>query len=192
MRVLLLLAVVVAYAPTTRAADSAISCAVADVLAEKAYKRVENAMSKRQHLIAVEASRAFWDLEPYSSSCAQVSTRALDLIEAGFHKNMPDIALTGVSGYLKMDSGIGISRGVEPRPIYRVSPPVGGSYGEFRSLIGEDLQIGEFKKKYGLDQKITNGVWNVWTFNPGAVDTTKSALDAPAMIENSKKAVPRN
>lgn len=133
MKALLLMALVVAYTPMSRAAESSIPCDVADVLAEKAYMRVSSAMSNNQRALALVASQTLWDLREYAPACRQVAARSDDLRASGFDGSSLDPWSQMVLDNVNRNSvKVPITPPKLKLPILRDSPGSGGFIGEYK------------------------------------------------------------
>ncbi|WP_447989411.1 hypothetical protein [Achromobacter spanius] len=199
MKSLLLMALVVAYMPMARAADNSIPCDVADILAEKAYKRVSGAMSNQQRAVAVVASQAFWDLKEYASACPRVVSRGNDLLASGFHAYLLDPWSQAVLEGVNRDS---VKRPFTPPeirfPIRRTTEGSGGFTGEYKNPTAMGIGFSNYqevfcktvgRKTYVGGSAVVNGM----TLPPGfrtyewSTDVdVKSVLDAAAAIEGNK------
>lgn len=199
MKTLILMALVVAYPPMSRAADNSIPCDVADTLAEKAYQRVFGAMSNHQRAAAVVASQAFWDLKKYASACPRVASRASDLLASGFNGSLLDPWSQAVLEGVNRDS---VKRPLTPPelkfPIRRTTQGSGGFTGEYRNPTAmgygsNDKQEVVCKtvrtKTYVGGSAVVNGTTlppNFRTYEWSTEVDVKSVLDAAAAIEGNK------
>jgi len=199
MKTLLLMALVVAYPSMSRAADSAIPCDVADLLAEKAYKRVSDAMSNNQRAAAVVASQAFWDLKEYASACPRVASRASDLLASGFNGSLLDPWSQAVLDGVNRDSVKGPLTPPELKfPIRRTTQGSGGFTGEYRNPTAmgygssdkQEVVCKTVRIKTSIGgSAIVNGTTLPPTFRTSEWSTeidVKSVLDAAAAIEGNK------
>lgn len=199
MKSLLLMALVVAYMPMSRAADSVIPCDVADLLAEKAYKRVSGAMSNNQRAAAVVASQAFWDLKEYASACLRVASRASDLLASGFNGALLDPWSQAVLDGVNRDSVKGpLTPPALKFPIRRTTQGSGGFTGEYRNPTAMGYGFSGTQevvcktvstKTYVGGSAVVNGTTqppNFRTYEWSTEVDVKSVLDAAAAIEGNK------
>lgn len=128
MKVLLKLPLAFAYLPVACAAAGSIPCDVADVLAEKAYKRVSEAMSNHQRAVAIGASQAFWDIHEHASLCPKVASRAADLVASGFHENLLDLQSVAVLEEVNRNSVAGLLAAPEPKILSRKTSQGSGGF----------------------------------------------------------------